>query len=362
MLPVSPSVLVVGGGIAGTATALALRRAGMRPQIHEAHPTGAADLGAFLTIMPNGLRALAALDAAEPVEAVSFPARRTSVHDVTTGSTRQLPSGSGRGLRTLTRAALNRALQDAAVRRGIPIHHGKQLTSASTTRHGVRAAFSDGSAVETDLLVGADGIRSRVRRVLDPLAPEPERANLLVLYGVARNGPRREPERWDFYRSADHVLGCTTAPDGSTWWFLRADPAGVRGAPREPDEWRALAHRLTSGASTPGPRLVEASDRVLGVDVHHLPHVPTWHDGGRIVLVGDAVHAISPASAQGASLCAEDAAVLGQCLRDLPPSAAFSRYEQRRRDRVETIVAMGAGRAHPDLNPQDWDIDWEASP
>lgn len=357
MSPNPSSALIIGGGIAGTATALALQKSGIRPRIYEAHPASAADLGAFLTIMPNGQRALAALDAAEPVEAVSFPSRRTLVHDLATGSTHQLPPENRSKLRTLTRAALNRALQETAAQRGIPIHHGKELTGTSTSGGGVRATFADGTGAEADLLIGADGLRSHVRRHLDPGAPEPESANLLVIYGATRNGPRREPEQWDFFRGTGYVVGCTTAPDQTTWWFLRTDPTGFDASSPDPDGEQALAHRLASRDDSPAPRIIEAADEVLSIDVRHLPHVRTWHDGGRIALVGDAVHAVSPVSAQGASLCAEDAAVLGKCFRDLPPAAAFERYERLRRHRVETVVAMGAGRPHPDLDLYDWDLD-----
>jgi FAD-dependent urate hydroxylase len=73
-----------------------------------------------------------------------------------------------------------------------------------------------------------------------------------------------------------------------------------------------------------------------------MPSVPTWHEGP-MVIVGDAAHATSPASGQGASMAIEDAVVLAKCLRDVPDiQQAFVAYEQLRRERVERVVAQGA--------------------
>lgn len=361
MSPTPSTALVIGGGIAGTATALALHKAGIRPNIYEAHPSSATHLGAFLTVMPNGWNALAALDATQPVESASIPSHSTTMHDLTTGDIREFPSGRGHGLRTLTRSALNQALQNTAASRGVPINHGAQVDTVAATADGVQATFTDGATAEADLLVGADGIHSTIRPLIDRQAPEPSRAGLLVIYGSAHHAPHTEPERWRFIRGNDYVFGCTTDPRTEvTWWFLRAARTSISTVPQDSGKWRALAKRLTEQDTTPAPDIIGATDQVLGIDIHHLPHVPTWQRG-RIVLVGDALHAVSPASAQGASMCAEDAAVLGKCLRDLPTvPAAFERYEHLRRQRVEAIVAMGAGHPGHELDPYDHSIDWDA--
>jgi 2-polyprenyl-6-methoxyphenol hydroxylase-like FAD-dependent oxidoreductase len=76
--------------------------------------------------------------------------------------------------------------------------------------------------------------------------------------------------------------------------------------------------------------------------IHSIPHLPAWHNG-RMIVIGDAAHAPSPTSGQGASLSVEDAVVLAKCLRDLPsPQAAFARFEAARRSRVERIIKWAA--------------------
>jgi 2-polyprenyl-6-methoxyphenol hydroxylase-like FAD-dependent oxidoreductase len=100
---------------------------------------------------------------------------------------------------------------------------------------------------------------------------------------------------------------------------------------------------LFAGDAGPATRLIEAGRLELAADnTHDLRKVPTWHRGP-MVLVGDAAHAPSPTSGQGASMAAEDGVVLAQCLRDLPSvPEALAAYEHRRRARVERIVAQGA--------------------
>jgi len=111
-------VLIIGGGVAGPTAALALRKAGLEPAVYEAYPVGGEDVGAFLTIMNNGMDALAAIDAAEAVEAVSFPATTVEFLD---GAGRLLAKqhiagqiATGHDPCTLRRSALYRAPDMAA--------------------------------------------------------------------------------------------------------------------------------------------------------------------------------------------------------------------------------------------------------
>src|SRR5690606_36036854 len=91
-------------------------------------------------------------------------------------------------------------------------------------------------------------------------------------------------------------------------------------------------------------RLIEATPEITATSIHDLPSLPAWHRG-RVVLMGDAAHAVSPSSGQGASLALEDAIVLAKCLRDVTPvESALARYEALRRPRAERIVADGRRR------------------
>ena len=127
--------LIIGGGIAGPVTAMALQRAGIDPVVYEAYGTGAGlDAGAFLTVAVNGLDALRTLDAHEPVLAAGAPTRASSSSAAPAGASVKSPSAgryrTARSPHTIKRADLYRVLHDEATRRGVPIEHNRRLVDA----------------------------------------------------------------------------------------------------------------------------------------------------------------------------------------------------------------------------------------
>ena len=341
-------VLIIGGGVAGPAAALALHKAGVEASVHEAYPVGGDDVGAFLTIMNNGMDALAAVDAAEAVEAVSFPATTVEFLDGT-GQVlgRQHIAGqleTSHDPRTLRRADLYRALTDEARRRGIPVNYGQRLVDAVPEGDGVRAVFEDGSTAVGDVLIGADGIHSRVRTLIDPAAPEPRYTGLNIFYGYTDDPTL--PASTDAYRMIQGkraFFGYTTSPRGETFWFARLPGPELTPEPGATvDSWRRKAAEFFIADTTPSHRIIEATwEEIVAGNAYDVPSTPHWHRGP-MVLVGDAAHAASPAAGQGASMALEDAVVLAKCLRDRPRDAAFEQYERIRRERVERLVATSA--------------------
>ncbi|MFE5737733.1 FAD-dependent monooxygenase [Streptomyces celluloflavus] len=349
--------LIIGGGIAGAVTAMALHKAGIDAEIFEAYPTGADDVGAFLVVFANGLEALRVIDAYGPVVADSFPAQRVRVLDDHGEQLGERPiagtgQGTGLGPRTLRRATLYQVLHAEAARRGIAVRHGKRLTGAETvhTAHGTKvvAAFADGSRAEGDLLIGADGVHSVTRGLIDPAAPRPRYTGRNTVCGYTRDtAAQLAPDTYTMIFGKRAFFGCTRAPDGEIWWFANvpgterdAGPAAVPAA-----EWRRRTAALFADDDTPAAGLVRATDRVVASGAYDLATTPTWYDDTMVIL-GDAAHAAAPNAAQGASMAIEDALVLAICLRDRPdPRSAFAAYEELRRERVEKVVAASAGMA-----------------
>jgi FAD-dependent urate hydroxylase len=344
--------LIIGGGIAGPATAMALQKAGIDVTVYEAHPTGADGVGAFLTLGSNGVDALRVLDADEPALAAGFPTPRITLRSGTgkrlgeTSTGQTLPDGTTS--QTIKRADLYQVLREQALARGVPIEHGKRLIGAEDTGDGVRAAFADGSEAVGDLLIGCDGVHSTVRRIIDPGAPAPTYAGLLTTGGYARGVEvDGEPGGYEMIFGKRAFFGCAIAPEGEVWWFAnvprRPEPASGELAAIGGDDWRRELLELFAEDAGPAVPLIHATPDIMAMSpIHSIPHLPTWHSG-RMIAVGDAAHAPSPTSGQGASLSIEDAVVLAQCLRDLPtPQAAFARFEAERRPRVERIIRWAA--------------------
>jgi FAD-dependent urate hydroxylase len=347
-----PKALVIGGGVAGPVTAVALQRAGLEVVLYEAHPDTDDAVGAFLTLQVNGVAALRAVGLGDAVAGRGFPTPAMRFRsgtgkllgEVSTGE--PLPDGTV-GV-TLRRSDLYRALRDAARQRGIPVEHGRRLVDAAPIPGGVRAVFADGSTADGDLLVGADGIRSRVRRLIDPQAAPARYVPVLNTGGYA---PPQEldvrPGHYEMIFGRRAFFLYAVAPDGTVWWGAnpprRDEPASGELAAMTDGEWRSWLLELFAPDLTPACSIIASTPGPLtGWATYDLPSVRRWHRD-RMIVIGDAAHATSPASGQGASMAIEDAVELGRCLRDLAdPAAAFAAYEGLRRDRVERVVAQGA--------------------
>jgi FAD-dependent urate hydroxylase len=350
--PTNKKALIIGGGIAGPVTAMALKRAGIDSIVYEAYDINAGlDAGAFLTVAVNGLDALRVLDAHEPVLDAGFPTRKIEFLSGTGKRLGEVPIGGtlpdGTVTHTIKRADLYRVLHDESIRRGIRIEHGKRLVDAETASDGtVFARFEDGTRATGDLLIGADGIHSRTRRIIDPAAPEPRYTGLGNIGGFTRDASvNTEPGIYVMVWGKRAFFGYTVSPSGENWWF--ANPPSAKELPGAElvatEQWKQRLIGLFADDATPAVEIIEATTgELVGTNQYDMPSVPTWHRVP-MVIAGDAAHAASPASGQGASMAIEDAVVLAKCLRDLPDiQQAFVAYEQLRRERVERVVAQGA--------------------
>jgi 2-polyprenyl-6-methoxyphenol hydroxylase-like FAD-dependent oxidoreductase len=325
--------------------ALALQKAGITARVYEAYPGTADGIGGMLMVAPNGLAALH-LIGGDRVATLGQPIQRMVMAD---GSGKRFGEFAGLASlppsRVMWRSELYRALHDLAQARGIQIEYGKRLVSIDEAADGITAHFADGTTASADLLVGADGIRSTVRKLIDPNAPGPRHIGLL---GFGAYSDFRVPARSDamyFVFGKRAFLGYWAPPEGGTAWFSNlpySEPmtqAEARDVPA--GEWLERL-REAYRHDVPGRELLEhtTADQLLAFGQGEiLPSVPRW-SRGRMVLVGDAAHAPSSSSGQGASLAAESAVELARCLRDLPDLAsAFAAYERLRRPRVEKVAA-----------------------
>ncbi len=164
------TAIVIGGGIAGPATAMALARAGLEATVYEARPGGADGGGVMLTLAANGIDALRAIDAGTAAVAAGFPTPQITLRTHTGKRLGVTTTGGvladGTVSHTIRRADLYQVLHSQAETRGIAVLRGKRLVSAQENPGGVCAVFADGTEAEADILVGCDGVHSTVRRLM----------------------------------------------------------------------------------------------------------------------------------------------------------------------------------------------------
>ncbi|MER6115851.1 NAD(P)/FAD-dependent oxidoreductase [Streptomyces sp. NPDC001743] len=387
------TALVIGGGIAGPVAAMALRQAGIEAAVHEAYDHTADGVGGGMTIAPNGQDAFAAVGAGDLVRAIGTPVTAMGLRSWTGKPlARFAPPSRLPSSLFVWRADLYRSIYDEAERRSIPLHHGKRLTGATDTGSGVTAHFADGTEASADILIGADGIRSTVRSLIDPAAPPPAYAGL-VCFGARmdRSGMPSTDGVMYMCFGKRAFFGYQIFDDSSAVWFVNLPhPAPMTVAEAQAigaEEWMRTLRTAFADDRTPALEMIsrtDAGELLITGPMENMPRVANWTHG-RMTLIGDAAHAASSSSGQGASLAVESAVELARCLRDLPYDQAFVAYEHMRRPRVERIIKLGArtnsnktagplGRALRDLvmpaamkliNPEktawqfDHHIDWD---
>lgn len=351
-MPAARTALVIGGGIAGPVAATALCKAGLQATVYEAYPAASNGIGSALALAPNGLAALGIIDADDAVRAIALPITATAM-SVGGKSLGAVPGLEGLPpLQMVDRGDLHRVLHDRAVAAGVHFEYGKRLVGVDENLDSVTARFADGTTATAGVLIGADGVRSTVRPLIDPDAPPAGYTGLLGFGGYVDADIDLDPGTMIFAFGSRAYYLYWTMPDGRVAWganlpskeYLTLTQA--RAIPAE-DWLRTL--RATYAGDVPGQRFAERSTaeslEVLGA-IHIMPQVPNWYRG-RMVLVGDSVHAPSNSTGQGASLAIESAIELARCLRDSADvSTAFAAYEGLRRPRVEKITKRGARLNH----------------
>jgi 2-polyprenyl-6-methoxyphenol hydroxylase-like FAD-dependent oxidoreductase len=345
--------LVVGGGIAGPAAALALAKAGIEPIVVERRPMVDPEAGSWFTVAPNGLDALGAIDALEAVHNAGIRSRANVMYGATGRRLGKVslgrPLDNGMVALTMKRSAMAARLAREAEARGLPVQRAAEVSAVINVGDHVEATLADGTVLAADLLIGADGVHSRVRQAIDPQAPAARYVGLTNFGGITHNTPIAgdlEPEAWHFIFGRRAFFGAHPTPTGDVVWFVNVpEPEITRDRRHNTSEadWIRRLLSLVQDDAGPAAELVRTGHLELaGDNTYDLGHVPTWYRG-RMVIIGDAAHAPSPSSGQGASMALEDAVVLAQSLRDHGDVAgALAAYETTRRQRVEKIVAAGA--------------------
>ena len=343
-MPAVRSVLIIGGGAAGTAAAILLAREGVAVELVEERPD-VPDVGSGITLQGNALRILRELGVWDDVLAAGYPFNSLGIRlpdpaatlvaeipDVRTGGP-DLPATLG-----MPRPTLARVLLDQAATVGVKLRYATVPTSLDQDASGVDVTFSDGSSGRFDLVVGADGIHSWTRRELG-IDEEPTSAGM----GIWRvHVPRpTEVERTDLtYGGRCYIAGYCPTSESTMYAYLVEDVQDRSGLSHaeQIETFRELASTYHGAWDAVRDSLTATTFINYARFEHHV--VPgDWHRG-RVVLVGDAAHSCPPTIAQGAAQGFEDALVLTELLvaADRFDEEILAAYVQRRRPRASTVV------------------------
>lgn len=351
----SKDIIIIGGGIAGPALALFLKRAGFAPAIYEAYgPDSGA--GSGFQISPNGMHVLAELGLADALLAESMPADWINFETHQGRQLARFENGPaalyGQPGVVASRAVLHRLLNEALSKAGIPVHHHKRLAGLSQDDQTVFARFDDGSQVQAALLIGADGIHSPTRRCLFSDAPEPVFTGQLNIGGFTTLEHALDADgTTHMVFGPGHFIGYSRVDQRDSkrymWWCnLPAEQAWNRETldAESTEVFQAALLEQCRDWAGAVPELIGQADELIRTNTLTLPRLKSW-SSGRAVLIGDAAHGLDPASGQGASLALEDALCLARLLREHAGSEAFKRFEQERRQRVDAIALSAKRRA-----------------
>jgi len=337
--------IVLGGGIGGLAAALALHRRGIPVAVHE-RAASLEPVGAGLALAPNALRALDVLGVGARLRAlaVRHPAvglRRPSGRWLARTDTEAVQRHFGDPVLAVARAELVAALLAALPPGTVRTDSPATLVDAGDAQAPALVDTPDGRR-EASLVVAADGIRSATRAQLFPDHPGPRYSGFTTWRTVIDN-PERPPAAVGEVWGRGALAGIVPLAAGRVYVYAAAlAPAGEHAA--DGDEHAELLRRYGSWCA-PLPELLRATDatRVLRNDVWALTDPLSAFHRGRVALLGDAAHAMSPFQGQGACQAIEDAVVLAAELPSpLPesgPFAALRAYSAARLPRASRIVA-----------------------
>lgn len=349
--PLSPAstIAVCGGGIGGLAAALALKRAGFTPVVFERQQVQQLrEEGLFLTLAPNGCNALRALGLADKVMEAGLPTRALAIFNET-GKRLTLVDYAdhaatyGAGSITLRRAALAGMLLDAVRESGITIHHGASIEGITQDADGVVLTVN-GEEQRFALALACDGLRSLVRRQIFSDLPRPRYSGL-----IGTGGFTEAPDVPDTGGVMNMVFGrrgffgYMKQGDGPVYWFNSYPaPESETGPVTDGAAYAGKLAAMHAGDPLDITTILAATPRIdRHYPIYDMPELPRW-SSGRVLLMGDAAHAVAPHSGQGASLAIEDGVVLAACLSAAPDHAgAFARFEGLRRQRVQKAIALG---------------------
>ena len=348
-------IAVVGGGLGGAVAGAMLQRAGFRVDVFE-QADGFSRIGAGIHVGPNVMKVFRRIGLEAQLSALGSHPDFWFSRDGETGDyAARIPLGEyavkeyGASYVTVHRADMH-ALELTALQPG-SLRFGKRLSGVEERDNDVLLSFADGTHAEADIVVGADGINSKLREAL--LGEEkPTYSGWVGHRSLIRGAKVREyaarsglafEDCVKWWADDRHLMVYYTTCSRDEYYYVSGAPHpewDIQGAfvPSSREEMReAFGHFHPAVAG-----LIELSEEVTKWPLLTRSPLPVW-SRGRIVLLGDACHPMKPHMAQGAGMAIEDAAMLSRCLVETglgDHATGFALYEANRRDRASRVQAV----------------------
>jgi len=359
------SFAIIGAGMGGLTVAATLRRAGFNVQVYE-QAARFERVGAGIQMMPNSMQVLRRIGVEEKLRTVAFEPYSHLNREWDTGRViRDLPmpeSMFGAPYLCMHRAVLHGAL--ASVVPQEVVHLNKKLAGLDQGAGQVTLTFADGTRAQADALIGADGVHSLVREIIiGPDTPiHKGRIAYRAVYPAALlRGSDIGPSRTKWWGPDRHIVIYYTTAARDEIYFVTSVPEPAEWLTRE--SWSAKGdvgelRRAYAGFHPEVRTVLDACPDCHKWAILEREPLPRWSDG-RVVLLGDACHPMTPYMAQGAATAIEDAAILARCLEQVEGQdiqGAFRRYEAHRKPRTSRIQAISS--ANTWMKGGDGDTSW----
>ncbi len=355
-------ILIAGAGIAGPALAIQLIGQGAEVSIIESRKENQMQEGLFIGLSPNGLNILKELVDITPLYNDSCPG---TLHFLNSGgkciaSLRTTYQLSLYGIESIQvkRSAITRLLHDKLASLGCTIVYDCRLEAVDEVEEKIRIHTTKGVLGDFDLLIGADGIHSRCREIAFPKGQKPAYTGLLSTGAtVAIPGWKDSTKAINMTFGKRAFFAFATSGKGEVWWFnnfyQKKEPDRTKIAPSLQHTIKTELLKLHREDHSIVTQIIAATSQLFAYPIYDMPPLTKWYTPN-ICLIGDAAHAVSPHTGQGASLALEDSAVLAKCLaRYADAQLAFSVFQGLRQKRVAKVIAQARkignskSKAHP---------------
>lgn len=330
-------ILVIGGGIGGLATAIGLRQHGHEPLVFEQAPQ-LREVGAGVSLWPNALQAADHLGIGDAIRQQAVSEGQGGMRSwngtlLSEMDIEEFCATLGDVTVVLHRAELLVLLHQALDH--VPVTLSARCLNVTQDNRGVVAHFADGTQAEGDLLIGADGLRSKVRESLFGFE-SPTYSGYTGWRAIIEFEHAKLTAGISIGRGAQ--VGQVPMSQNRVYWFATQNlPEGE--APLPGGDKHGLLD-IFRDWQAPIPELIAAidEDALLRDDIYDRNPIPAW-GRGRVTLLGDAAHPMTPNMGQGACQALEDAVVLAHCVSSVDdPVQALRTYEQRRMKRANMMV------------------------